>query len=88
MSTVDALHFTSENIDDLSLPVGEFIARESKTREPLLVCREGASIHQVIKLFAQHNSHRVWVVGGLNNKLVGMVSLTAFFRGLYPDDTQ
>lgn len=85
LSTMDALSLTAENVDDLSLPVGEFLARAAPTREPLLVCRESASLHQVVKLFAQHKSHRVWVVGGMNgSKLVGMVSLTAFFRALLP----
>lgn len=63
----------------LLLPMCEFLAEVSKPTEPVVVCRKEDTVVTVMKLMAEKNVHRVYVVDEAN-KPVGIIALTDIMK--------
>ena len=72
-----------QQLEDLSLSAGDFVARiaAAEGAEPLLTCGPRDSVSDLLKLFGSGRSHRVWVLE--KKRLVGVITLSSLFRDMY-----
>lgn len=77
---------TKFNSAEFYLPIGRYMSEVHKASEKgwdeAVTCRATITFRELLDLIGSRKAHRVWVVEGRKNKVVGLITLTSIIRSL------